>query len=357
MPKRLVVCCDGTWNVPDKMDRGMVCPSNVAKTALAVPRLAPDGTRQLIYYGAGVGTGKWDRIRGGLFGWGLSSHVLDAYRFIVEQFEDGDELYLFGFSRGAFTARSMAGLIGNCGVLRREYIGKIDAAYKLYRRRDDASHPRAIEAELFRKSFSWEPTITFLGVWDTVGALGIPGGIPWLPVTWLQFLNRPWSFHDTKLSRRVEHAYHAVAIDEHRPQFAPTLWEQQEGGEQFGINQQMEQVWFSGVHSNIGGGYQDSGLSDIAFLWMKQKAEACGLAFQDAYIAKNVHPNALGELRNSKVGLYAGFRDHHRPIGRQDRGNESVHPSALERMDAGLTPVYEPKTLRSYRAQHERVTA
>src|SRR5687767_13034279 len=111
MGKRLVVCCDGTWNVPDKVDRGEVCPSNVAKMALAVAPAAPDGRPQLIFYERGVGTGMWDRLRGGAFGWGLSKHVQDAYRFIVDRYEADDEIYLFGFSRGAYTARSLAGLI------------------------------------------------------------------------------------------------------------------------------------------------------------------------------------------------------------------------------------------------------
>jgi len=208
MAKRLVICCDGTWNVRDRMDRGKACPSNVAKMAPAVAPRDLDEIQQPIFYDKGVGTGVWDRVRGGAFGWGLSKHVRDAYRFIVEQYEPVDETFLFGCSRGAYTARSTAGLIRNSGVLRPEHEDKVIHAYNLYRRRDDASHPAAVEAELFRKAFAREVRIKFIGVWDTVGALGIPVGIPWLPATWLHFLNQRWEFHDVRLSTFVGNAYH-----------------------------------------------------------------------------------------------------------------------------------------------------
>ncbi len=353
MGKRLVVCCDGTWNVPDKVDRGEVCPSNVAKMALAVAPAAPDGRPQLIFYERGVGTGIWDRLRGGAFGWGFSKHVQDTYRFIVDRYEPDDEIYLFGFSRGAYTARSLAGLIRSSGILRQEYAGKLGDAYNLYRRRDDPSRPNGVEARLFRKAFARETPIKFIGVWDTVGALGIPVGVPWLPSTWLHFVNRRWEFHDVQLSKHVEHAYHAVAIDERRPQFAPTLWEQQADAE----GQQLEQVWFAGVHTNVGGGYHDSGLSDLAFAWMQEKAAACGLAFDAAYLAENVKPDPFGELRDSKVGLYQAFPDAIRPIGEQVNGREMVHQGAVDRTAQSGRSAYQPPNLLSFLQRGSQVTS
>lgn len=348
MPKRLVVCADGTWNVPDRKDRGEVCPSNVAKLILALEPRDRQGVEQVPLYHKGVGTGRLDRLRGGAVGWGLSAHVQDAYRSVVENYEPGDEIFLFGFSRGAFTVRSTAGLIRNSGVLRREHREKVGDAYQLYRRRDDEAHPTGVEAQLFRKQYSRDVRIRFIGVWDTVGALGIPAGIPWLPVT-LGFINRRWAFHDTALSTTVDHAYHAVAIDERRPQFEPTLWEQQEdaGG------QIMEQAWFAGVHTNVGGGYQDTGLSDLAFLWMKEKAEACGLAFNQEYIEQTIKPNHLGELRESKVGLFRLFPDKVRAIGVEKRSNESVHPSAVRRLAESRNPAYAPSNLTDYLKRQE----
>lgn len=343
MPKRLVICCDGTWNLPDQKDRGQVRPSNVAKIALAALAQDASGTAQRIFYGKGVGTELGlNRLFGGAFGVGLSSNIREAYRYLIENYETGDELFLFGFSRGAYTARSLAGLIRNCGLLRREYADRYDQAYKLYRRRDSYSRPSSIESQLFRKSYAHEIRIKFIGVWDTVGALGIP-------VRGLRFVNRLMGleFHDVKLSNYVDHAYHALAVDEKRKPFMPTLWQQQPHAP----GQKMEQVWFAGVHTNIGGGYENSGLSDIAFLWMKQKAEAAGLAFDEDWIRDNIHPDALGELRNSSTGLYKLSSAYHRPIGVKLAGNESVHPETMARYkkDAG----YRPENLVTYLKKKE----
>ncbi len=345
MPKRIVICCDGTWNSPDQKDRGQVCPSNVAKIALAALTHDKKGVEQKIFYDKGVGTGfGLDRLFGGAFGVGISRNIGDAYKYLVANYDEGDELFLFGFSRGAYTARSLAGLIRNCGLLRREYADRYDDAYKLYRRRDSHSRPGAVEAQLFRKSYAHEIRIKFIGVWDTVGALGIP-------VRGLRFVNRllGLEFHDVKLSTYVDNAYQAVAIDEKRKPFMPTLWEQQSQA----VGQKMEQVWFAGVHSNIGGGYEDTGLSDIAFLWMKQKAGDVGLVFDENWIAQNVHPNALGELRNSRTGLYKLSVDYHRPIGVKLGGNESVHAEVMVRYekDSG----YQPENLMEYLKKSTRL--
>src|SRR4051794_8227249 len=175
MPKRLVVCCDGTWNRPDQLSEGVAAPTNVSKLALAVARRDAGGTEQLLHYEPGVGTRRFERIRGGAFGLGLSRNVRSCYRFLVETYEPGDELWFLGFSRGAFTARSTVGLVRNCGILRAAEIGRIGDAYRLYRSRDKGTEPGGIEAEMFRRMHSHpDAAIHFVGVWDTVGALGIP---------------------------------------------------------------------------------------------------------------------------------------------------------------------------------------
>jgi hypothetical protein len=155
-----------------------------------------------------------------------------------------------------------------------------------------------------------------------------------------------------RLSTFVDNAYHAVAIDERRPQFTPTLWEQQPDAQ----GQRMEQVWFAGVHTNVGGGYQDSGLSDLTFLWMKDKAEACGLAFDQGYLARTLAPNPLGELRDSKIGFYEKFPDAVRPIGEKPTGNEAVHSSAAVRMEQASNPAYRPPNLVRYLQRGGTVT-
>lgn len=322
MPKRLAVCFDGTWNTPDQKDRGRVRPTNVAKTALAIARRGRDRREQVVFYDPGVGTGwgKLDRLLGGAFGLGLNENIRQGYRFLVQHYRPGDQIFLFGFSRGAYTARSCAGLIRNSGLLRRDDLDKLDQAFRLYRSRRPDAHPRAREARLFRRSFSHEPELHFIGVWDTVGALGIPlSGVRWI--------NRllGLQFHDTQLSSHVRHAHHAVAIDERRGPFVPTLWTRPAPVR----GQKMEQVWFAGVHSNIGGGYADSGLSDIAFEWMRARAEAAGLTYSRAALrGLAIRPRWDGVLRDSRRGLYRLLPGRDRPIGRAAGGNESVAAEA-----------------------------
>jgi uncharacterized protein (DUF2235 family) len=338
--KRIVVCCDGTWNRPDQLDRGQPRPSNVAKMALAVAPRDQAGVLQRVYYHRGVGTGRLDRVRGGAFGWGLSRNIKDAYLFLVESFEPGDELYFFGFSRGAYTVRSLAGLVRNCGLLRPVHVHRIAEGYALYRRRDRESNPRAVESQLFRKSYSIETPIKLIGVWDTVGALGIPSG----PLGWLNGVLR-LRFHDVKLSSYVENAFQALAIDERRRPFKPAIWERQEHAR----TQRLEQAWFPGVHTNVGGGYSDSGLSDIAFSWMKERAAECGLAFDETYVRDTIRPSSVGELRKSMTLFYRLLIPHQRRIPGMGEAptHDVVHPSAYERQRAlGYRPTNLPPAAR-----------
>ena len=342
--KHIVVCCDGTWNTPDHVDRGKVSPSNVVKMALAVVPVHTDGTPQIVHYHSGVGTGRFDHLRGGAFGFGLSANILEAYRFVVRRFEPGDALFLFGFSRGAYTARSLAGLIRNCGVLRTPAPDRIEQAYALYRRRDDASHPRGIEARLFRRMHAHETRLRCIGVWDTVGALGIPGG-------GFRWLNRRWAFHDVHLSGTVDNAFQALAADEERKVFVPALWRRQPESN----GQRLEQVWFAGAHSNVGGGYADAGLSDLAFLWMAQRAAECGLELDEQVVRDTARPNPLGELRDSSVGIYRFLPGRRRPIGEMPGGNESVHDSVEARLAA--VPGYRPENILAFLRRAGRAAA
>lgn len=173
--KRLVLCCDGTWNSADQERDGVPCPTNVVRLAYRVAKR--DGqTPQIVYYDQGVGTGNVvDRYSGGAFGEGLEDNILDAYRFLVANYESGDELFLFGFSRGAFTARSIGGMIRKCGILRRDSVQHYRDAVALYR---NEAHPDDDGPNNFRKQYSvdgaTDTKIKCIGVWDTVGSLGIP---------------------------------------------------------------------------------------------------------------------------------------------------------------------------------------
>jgi hypothetical protein len=307
MTKRLVVCCDGTWNFPDQKS-----PTNVTKIALAVAPEDKDGVEQRVFYHRGVGTNRFERFRGGAFGAGLSRNVCDTYRFLVQNYEPGDELFFFGFSRGAFTARSAAGLVRNAGILRPDHTDRIGEAYSLYRSRNDNNTPRGREATLFRRSYSHEPDIHFVGVFDTVGALGVPVDGSRL----IAMFNKRWQFHNTDLSTTVHNAFQALAIDEKRRPFKPAVWNVQASAPE---NQRVEQVWFAGVHSDVGGGYPDHAVSDIPLLWMVDRARQCGLHFNSQAFAHShiepesedivqtctwVDPDPIGGLNESRKKFY-----------------------------------------------------
>ncbi len=337
--KRIAIFCDGTWNTPDENVDGKLCQTNVVKMANALSALSADMIPQLLYYDTGIGSegNLLNRIFDGATGTGISENILQAYRFIIKNYEFGDELFFFGFSRGAFTVRSLAGLIRNSGILKGENIDKVDKAYRLYKSRKPQHQPREVEATLFRKTFAVSETtkIKFIGVWDTVGALGNPlvlNGI----------LSKKNGFHDTDLSTRIENAFHALAIDEKRKNFEATLWHQQkDAGDQV-----LEQVWFQGVHADVGGSYVESGLSDIALNWMLDKAQRCNLQFDPI----EINPDALSKRHESYTGFYKLQPPLYRRMGVKDptkgKTNESVHPSVIERYQCDTT--YRPENLVTY---------
>ncbi len=303
--KRIVICCDGTWNRLDGRR-----PTNVARLAKAVATRGDDGAAQVTLHLDGVGAGRgvgpvsrtFDRLAGGLFGAGLMGNVEAAYRFLAFNFAPGDSIHLFGFSRGAFMARTIAGLIRNCGIPAADRAGEIGAALGLYRSRAPEAHPDAPAACAFRADLAphlsvsqadaeWrrltgrpEGTplrIAFLGVWDTVGALGLPQGL-----ALARWVNRGLRFHDTKLSRGVLAARHAVAIDERRRAFPPTLWDNLAdlNAGRDGLPA-YEQRWFPGDHGAVGGGAEPR-LANDALLWIAEGAAARGLTFDAAALRR-----------------------------------------------------------------------
>jgi uncharacterized protein (DUF2235 family) len=362
--KKLILCCDGTWNSADQQKNEVLCPTNVVRMAYRIAKRNADMV-QIVYYVQGVGTGnRLDRLVGGAFGKGVDDNIFKAYRFLIANYEPGDEIYLFGFSRGAFTSRSIAGMIRKCGILSREHIDRYTEAQALYQNEE---HPDEEGPKEFRKNYTVnqdEPTaIRFIGVWDTVGALGIP-------VRGLRRLSyKKHRFHNTELSSSVKYAYHALAIDERRTPFKPTLWEYVPKLALDGGDQIVEQVWFPGVHSNIGGGYPDRSLADITLEWMIEKAKLAGLGFDGK--VENIHtctPDCNGKIYNSKKGIYRLSRGYDRTIGYSEKyfsdetsrnmgedPTQSVHQSTLDRWDQD--PGYRPPGLVDYfkKTKNERV--
>lgn len=345
--KRLVVCTDGTWNSRDRARADGHGLTNVAKLCAGIAPRDVTGVPQRSTYLAGVGTGPWwDRVVGGAFGVGVSQNIQKAYGWIVDNYQPGDELFFFGFSRGAFTARSLVGFIRNCGILRREHASMVPEAYAFYRNRDAETHPRTRKSQDFRDSYSHPgiPILKCIGVWDTVGSLGVPTTGP---VGW--YTRRRYGFHDVALSSWVQNAFHALAVDERRKPFAPTLWElKDEDAHNPDRRQRVEQMWFCGVHSNVGGGYADARLSDLALRWIMDRSRECGLAFVAE--ADSRRGDCLGKLENSMSLFYRMFGplvrivdwERRDPQGGKLHTFERVASSTFERRRTHRPPRYNP---------------
>ena len=253
----LAVFCDGTWNTPHDTDGGVPSPTNVVRMYNALSEYDAVGGRQNRYYHPGVGTdgGRFNRLLEGVTGKGLDRNIMSAYKWVSTRYEAGDKLFLLGFSRGAYTVRSLAGMIIRCGLL--DLVGaedetawsSVEVVFDCYRHKKT---PMLMQRPIRMDSARIE--IEFLGVWDTVGALGIPDHLALLNL--VDDL-REHDFHDTELSAQVKRARHAVAIDELRESFSPTLWSNAAS------HPDAEEVWFPGVHSNVGGGYGQTGLSTV----------------------------------------------------------------------------------------------
>jgi uncharacterized protein (DUF2235 family) len=297
--KRLVVCCDGTWSKPDNKDVTNV--EKIARTVQNDPALA-GGVYQLVYYISGVGGGSYaaDKLLGGAFGFGLSHNVIACYRFLAQNYEPGDEIFIFGFSRGAYTARSLAGMIGRVGLLTEMALveERLGEAVRLYQRKAPPEGARGASLEEFKRDHCHAADIRFLGVFDTVGALGVPG-----------FRWRSPRFHDVQLGSSVVRARQALAIDEPRLIFGPTFWEIADDSPPGASteDERVKQVWFEGAHSDVGGGYGETGLSDTALLWMVGEAHDAGLIFDAPLLAHYVESGS-DPIRHNP--LSAAFRVH-----------------------------------------------
>ena len=369
--RRLIICADGTWNSRDKFSDDH--ETNVALVSKGIPPVDRNGVEQIVGYFEGVGVGnRLDRLTGGAFGSGISVNIKKCYGFVVQNFQPGDELYFFGFSRGAYTVRSVVGLLRNCGIVRRLDSGElsqrehdlIDQAYMFYRERGSKTHPNSPAALEFRERNSYESGVKCLCVWDTVGALGIPtrGFVGWIS-------KRRHAFHDVRLNSRVENAFHALAIDERRRPFTPALWEIRHGDPaRLSGKWRVEQRWFAGVHSNVGGGYPDRCLSNISLCWIIDRASSCGLEFTDQFVADtNAHCNCEGIEYDPMNRIYRLLGQYEREIGKprvDERSgekvytNEDIDTTVPQRCTSPkLKPSYRPSNfLKFWSANPDRIS-
>ncbi|MGD1906971.1 MAG: DUF2235 domain-containing protein [Leptolyngbyaceae cyanobacterium] len=341
MAKRLIVCCDGTWNSLE-----MECPTNVVKLSQACKPMAADGMPQILYYEEGLGTNAYlvDKLLGGAFGWGIDENIQDAYRFLCLNYTEGDEIYLFGFSRGAYTVRSLAGMIYCSGLLPHQHITQIPAAYEIYRAK--GIKPDSEDAKQFRsENSSPQVDITLLGCWDTVGALGIPQLIPTLPIN--DLINAKYQFHDNKLNYKIQYALHAMAIDEHRLSFDVNVMQNSTdpSSQTLAKTPLIKQIWFPGTHGCVGGGTAElTGLSDAALQWIVDEIASLGLGleFEFSELPEPLTFNPTTPF-NADLGLYRLAGRINREINLQ---TSTLHPSVEVRYrDKAVMPPYRPQNL------------
>lgn len=335
--KRIALCFDGTWNKPadEKLPIDQQVETNVRRFFRAIAPNDGNGIKNLPWYDEGVGTHWYDKYAGGMLGVGLEENIREGYSFLAKNYDEGDEVYIVGFSRGAYTARSLVGMIRNVGLIKKSRASKalVMAAYLLYRTREDG--PDSVAAQFFRRTNSREIKIKFVGVWDTVGALGIPLNV-------LSAANQEfYQFHDTRLSGIVEQAYQAVAVDEHRKHYDVCLWEPIEKPAQT-----IEQRWFVGAHSDVGGGYATRQLSDLPLKWMMEKAAGAGLAMANHAWPGTDDNNCLGPITDSYLqfmnGKYAQLNARFMRRVRQTQfGNEIIDASVDRRRNT--LAEYQPK--------------
>ncbi|KAK8082926.1 hypothetical protein PG996_001707 [Apiospora saccharicola] len=359
MGKRIIVCCDGTWqNSVDNYVKAkppknpvprLAPPSNATRISRSFARTCSDGMFQIIYYQVGVGSGTGiasavSRVLGGAFGVGIAENIRESYSYICANYVDGDEIVLLGFSRGAFTARSIAGMIANIGLLTREGMDnffpifkdnqnfmnfdyddpfpnlpfpnkpKGEGAVDIYR---DRLVERGFTRVCQHKGKGDPIKIKAVGVWDTVGSLGIPT-IPFLEKLGINRSTVEFHWYNTSLSNHIEHAFQALALDEIRGPFSPAVWERNAESED---TVDLRQVWFPGGHSNIGGGEEDQGVSNITLAWMMDQLASIGIEFI---------PEALDRVYNKNVEYYQQKRfAENWAITPIVKANEPVRPWAL----------------------------
>jgi uncharacterized protein (DUF2235 family) len=312
--KNIVICCDGTGNEYGKNN------TNVVELYSA----ALNGGDQITYYDPGVGTGGWEyeesigELRSKsdqATGFGMMNNVMDAYRFLMDEYTPGDRIYLFGFSRGAFTARSLAGMLHKVGLLHHANDNLLEYAAKIYNTADNSEI-----AAGFMATFAISCPVYFIGVWDTVESL---------------VMNAGKKFYDFTLHPDIKFGYQALSIDEVRRDFPPCLW----SPANVTTGQTIEQVWFAGVHADIGGWYDERGLSNITLNWMLSKALACGLVI-DQGKADRFSGNPHDKIHQS----YSGFWHFRGKIVRNIPDGAMIHQSVIERMQEPANS-YQPQNL------------
>lgn len=357
-PKNLAVFLDGTWNAVESN-------TNVWRIKSLCAPISAAGSQQLVHYDVGV-----NGFLGGTFGRGLNKNVREAYEWLIEQYSPGDNIFIFGFSRGAYTARSLSGLIAKHGLLKRGAPLGIAQIYKRYQRSEDRTLYKLFELleekklenvtleESWMMKYSQRAPIKVVGVWDTVGEVGVPA----LSVEGISRSKFHWMH--TGLRLPILNGYHALAIDEHRKNFLPTLWtvrKPKDPNEKVADPRPLasvEQRWFVGAHANIGGGCDSDLLAQLPLRWMMKKASLHGLSFRnDIEIEGDVLGAPVSDsYQEFAYGLYSNvYRRTYRTIGAPpEEKNDGTHSNVNETIDLSVfercraRPNYRPPNLEEW---------
>jgi hypothetical protein len=360
--KRIVLLIDGTWNTEAASGNTNVAKLDSAAKIFAqalIKGQAADGVEQIVHYHSGVGVDNdlVVKLLGGAVGFGLKKIIKEVYEFLVSRYDSGDEIYIIGFSRGSYAARALAGLIGASGIQRQIDDAIFEIAWAHYRVNPvsrlqpqqagskDAKTVATYTAAAAGQAFHATRVIKCVAVWDTVGSYGIPAGFGFAALA-RYFTLVTLGFHDTSFGDHIEFGLHAVGVDEHRRPFVPTFWTIPIGQEPKG---HVEQTWFAGAHCNVGGGYPDGGLSDLAMIWMIARLQALTpLEFDVQSVVANTKPNVSGAVVDSTVGwpldhLLPHYRKVLSPVAidhgyifdsenpQEEHINETVHWSVIEK--------------------------
>lgn len=321
MSKNIVVFSDGTGQEGGKDNN-----TNVYKLFNMVENRT---NNQVTFYDRGLGTG-WRKITGNVAGMGISKNIMECYEFIFENFCAGDRIYLFGFSRGATTVRSLSSFIHHFGILPKSRPELIKQAYKIYKKRPNQDDEKGLKEwrgkvdDFIGRNHTMWTKIEFLGVWDTVAALGLPFKMLDVLVNLVPAFRH--KYHNLRLSECVIHARHALAVDDERLTFHPEIWDKE-----ITSDQTMKQVWFCGMHSDVGGGYEEQNLSDIPLHWMFHEAKENGLLIYPDHRVK-LSPDPDGHMHDSRDSFFTKFyRTRIRSWNIESHGEPVVHESVERR--------------------------
>lgn len=327
MSKNIVICCDGTGNRYGENNTNVVKIFERIRRDEPAPAQKRSDAAQIGYYDPGIGTfsaygqsaglfrRKLGKILGQAFGYGLRKNLADAMLYLMRHYEPGDAIYLFGFSRGAYTVRVLADIILKIGILQEGNGNLMPYVFEMYFNRKKELKQETIDG--FSQAFCKKPDkIKFIGVFDTVSSLG-------------RLLSRNYRHLSGEIRPDVDNAFHAVAIDEKRKKFPVSLFRPAEDAP---LSQTLKEVWFAGVHSDVGGYYPKRGLSDITLEWMLLNATGCGLVLEKT-AREGIKPEPEDELHKSRTGFWRVWR----PVHRQIPDGASVHRSVLDRRDNPAT--------------------